>query len=101
MSATNKKGLVYNLTGRPLRARYRVRAGTRSFDIVQDLNSLGADGLPDAVPFGNDACDKGRGNIERDLLPDADAARCIGCHVDLGEANARQYCGKTHCPFLV
>lgn len=26
--------------------------------------------------------------------------RCIGCNADLGESNPRQYCHKTHCPYI-
>lgn len=25
--------------------------------------------------------------------------RCIGCGIDMGECNPRQYCEKTECPF--
>lgn len=27
--------------------------------------------------------------------------RCLGCGVDLGACNPRQYCCKTHCPYEV
>jgi hypothetical protein len=27
--------------------------------------------------------------------------RCIGCGIDLGESNPRQYCCKTYCPFVL
>ena len=27
--------------------------------------------------------------------------RCLGCGIDLGECNPRQYCCKTYCPELI
>ena len=25
--------------------------------------------------------------------------KCLGCGIDMGECNPRQYCEKTHCPY--
>ena len=38
-------------------------------------------------------------NLIEQLVPDTDIInRCIGCNIDLGIDNPRQYCCKTHCP---
>ena len=37
--------------------------------------------------------------LEQDLTGVAHVNRCVICHVDLGDANPRQYCSKSFCPF--
>jgi len=32
-------------------------------------------------------------NIDDDIIN-----RCLGCGIDMGECNPRQYCCKTYCP---
>ena len=36
-------------------------------------------------------------NTKEQVPPHINA--CIGCGVDMGESNPRQYCRKTHCPY--
>lgn len=101
MSTTSRKGLVYNLTGRPLRARRPTHPTGVSSDATQNLISFGLCAPVDALLF-DDMHQSGPDGGERDPFPDAllpRSAQCIGCGADLGEANARQYCAKTHCPF--
>ncbi|AJF98239.1 hypothetical protein TW95_gp1505 [Pandoravirus inopinatum] len=98
--------IVYNLTGRPLRARHfaSIRA-----DPVEPLWPLPLPPLyePDATPHRIADEDPGQitdlGEAGRAIVDTAgdccETARCIGCGVHLGDANARQYCAKTYCPF--
>ncbi|QBZ80850.1 hypothetical protein pclt_cds_252 [Pandoravirus celtis] len=98
--------IVYNLTGRPLRARHS--AGIR-VNPVEPLWPLPLPPLydPDATPQHTTNENPGRvadlGEAGWTIVGAAgdccEAARCIGCGVHLGDANARQYCAKTYCPF--
>lgn len=101
MNTTSRKDLVYNLTGRPLRARRSTHPIGVSSDTTRNLASFGLC-APVNVPLLDDMHQSGPDGGERDSFPDAllpRPAQCIGCDADLGEANARQYCAKTHCPF--
>ncbi|WBR14365.1 hypothetical protein pkur_cds_190 [Pandoravirus kuranda] len=97
-------GLVYNLTGRPLRARCSARAIKKSLDPTRRSVPFVMDTPITFVPFTDGVRQSGSRYGVHDsagavvLLPQP--AHCIGCGVDLGEANARQYCAKTHCPFF-
>ncbi|AVK76884.1 hypothetical protein pmac_cds_196 [Pandoravirus macleodensis] len=101
MNTASKKSLVYNLTGRPLRARRSIHPVGLPSDVTQNLISFSLCAPVGAMPF-DDAYQSGLDDGERDPFPGAplpQSAQCIGCGADLGEANARQYCAKTHCPF--
>ena len=37
--------------------------------------------------------------LDKKLQKEISVNRCIVCNTDLGEANPRQYCCKTYCPF--
>jgi hypothetical protein len=40
--------------------------------------------------------------VDIDINADDDITnRCLGCGVDMGECNPRQYCCKTYCPYEV
>lgn len=100
----NTGHIVYNLTGRPLRARYSARANNESRDYEHDSVPLVGGVSIDTVPFVDGARQGELDNGMHDpapshLLPSRPAC-CVGCGSDLGEANARQYCAKTHCPFF-
>lgn len=104
--------IVYNLTGRPLRARRitgsRERPGEPSWPLFPLLPCDQAD----ATAFQESTLADGDRSVSVDVdrfdctVVEGpgdwhDAARCIGCGIHLGDANARQYCAKTHCPFAL
>ncbi|BCU03541.1 hypothetical protein [Pandoravirus japonicus] len=104
--------IVYNLTGRPLRARRLAGSHERPKESSWPLFSVWpcdpTDGSTsqESTPVDADrsaSVDVDRFDCAVVIGPGDwhDAARCIGCGIHLGDANARQYCAKTHCPFAL
>lgn len=61
--------------------------------------------IRDIILIDLDACPVHENKITDDLTlmlmkwtNDADINRCLGCGVNMGECNPRQYCQKTYCP---
>nr|UMO78921.1 hypothetical protein [Pandoravirus belohorizontensis] len=104
--------IVYNLTGRPLRARRLTGSRERPMELSWPLLPLSlCDPADAAASQESTPADADRSaSVDVDHFDCAvvvgsgdwhDAARCIGCGIHLGDANARQYCAKTHCPFAL
>ncbi len=36
--------------------------------------------------------------IDAEIIDDLGVNRCLGCGIDMGDCNPRQYCRKTYCP---
>ncbi|AVK74673.1 hypothetical protein pqer_cds_251 [Pandoravirus quercus] len=98
--------IVYNLTGRPLRTHRLLGTDTQSTDPSWPL-PLPPLYEPDAASQGSADDDAYSlvADISREGVANADIWReiacCVGCGIHLGDANARQYCGKTYCPLVM
>ncbi|ATE82144.1 hypothetical protein psal_cds_257 [Pandoravirus salinus] len=100
MTATR---IVYNLTGRPLRTRRWAGAHVHpavplwpvALPALYELDERAADETPSRAA----GADQMEGPVAGTAGDWQDVVCCIGCGVHLGDANARQYCAKTHCPF--